>query len=76
MQIDADKFGSDHHKCRNENVGKNIVEDLLSRLELERLGLETGLNKNMSPIEKSIQTKKNNSMIATGRKHDVNATVL
>ena len=46
LQIDTDKFASGHHKGRNE-IGKNIVEDLLSRMELEHLIL----NKTMSPIE-------------------------
>jgi hypothetical protein len=48
-------------ECRNENVGECIVEDLLSRLELEHLGL----SKTMSPIE----TWENNPL--TSETHDV-----
>ncbi len=40
LQIDDDKFPSDHYKGRNKIVGTIIVEDLLSRLELEHSRLK------------------------------------
>ena len=47
LQIDADRFGFDHRKGRNEIFDKDIVEGLLARLEWEHLDL----NKTMSPTE-------------------------
>ena len=44
---DAGKFGGGHHKGRNEIGNKSNVEDLISRMEWEHLGL----NKTMPTIE-------------------------
>ena len=43
LQIYAGWFGFDHHKGRNEIVGKDIAEDSLSRLDWEHVGLDKSM---------------------------------